>query len=40
MAWFAGVICAGVVGALLWFAMPMAPVLIEFTGNVLRDNAP
>lgn len=29
MAWISGILCAGVVGALLWFALPAGPVLVE-----------
>lgn len=40
MSWIAGLLCAGIVAALLWLALPMAPVLIQFTGDMLRDVAP
>ncbi|MFS0895465.1 hypothetical protein [Microbacterium sp. 179-I 3D3 NHS] len=36
----AGVICAGVIGALLWFSLPMLPVLAEFAGETLRTVLP
>lgn len=40
LSWIAGIFCMGVIGALLWFAMPMGPVLVEFAGTVLREIAP
>lgn len=40
LSWVAGVLCAGVVGALLWFATPMLPVLGEFFGEALRTVLP
>ncbi len=40
MSWVAGVMCAGVVGALVWFAAPMGPVLVDFVGETLRTIAP
>jgi hypothetical protein len=36
IAWPAGVICAAVVGALLWLAAPGVPGAIDFIGNTLR----
>lgn len=32
----AGMLCAGVVGALLWLALPMVPVSIAWVGDTLR----
>ena len=40
MSWIAGVICAGVVAALLWLALPMGPVMVQFVGDTLRTVAP
>lgn len=40
LSWVAGVVCAGVVAALFWFAMPMGPVLAEFFGGALRAAVP
>ncbi|MFS0910356.1 hypothetical protein AB3M89_01100 [Microbacterium sp. 179-I 3D2 NHS] len=40
VSWVAGVICAGVIGALLWFSLPMLPVLAEFAGETLRTVLP
>ncbi len=38
IAWPMGVICAAVVGALLWLALPGLPGAVEFTGNMLRNS--
>lgn len=35
LSWIAGVFCVGVVVALVWLAIPMAPVLGELVGAVL-----
>lgn len=40
MSWVAGILCAGVVAALLWFATPMVPVLGEFFGEALQAVLP
>lgn len=40
MRWIAGVICTGVVAALLWLALPMGPVMVQFVGDTLRTVAP
>lgn len=40
MSWFAGIVCVGVVAALVWLAAPMGPVLIDFVGDTLRTVAP
>lgn len=40
MSWVAGVFCAGVIVALLWLAMPMGPLLIEYAGDTLRAIVP
>ncbi|MBM7469420.1 hypothetical protein JOD62_001968 [Microbacterium keratanolyticum] len=37
MAWTAGVICIGVVAALFVLAAPLAPVLAQFAGDLLRS---
>lgn len=38
--WLVGILCAGVVGALLWFAFPAGPAVVEVIGNSLRQLAP
>lgn len=40
ISWIAGVLCAGVVGALLWLALPAGPALMQFVGDGLRNIAP
>jgi len=40
MSWVAGVICVGIIGALLWLSMPMLPVLAQFAGDALRSALP
>ena len=40
IAWIAGVLCAGVVLALVWLSMPMMPVLAAFAGDALRSILP
>ena len=40
MSWIAGVISAGIVAALLWLALPMGPVMVQFVGDTLRTMAP
>lgn len=40
MSWFAGIVCAGVIGALVWLSLPMIPVLAQFAGDALRGVTP
>jgi hypothetical protein len=40
LSWIAGFICTGVVAALLWLALPMGPVMVQFVGDTLRTMAP
>lgn len=40
VSWVAGALCATVIGVLLWFALPIVPVLVEFVGAALRDFFP
>ncbi|WP_298039667.1 hypothetical protein [uncultured Microbacterium sp.] len=40
LSWLAGIFCAGVVIVLLWLAIPMGPVLIDYLGDALRSIAP
>ncbi|WP_300268486.1 hypothetical protein [Microbacterium sp.] len=40
VSWVAGILCIGVVAALVWLAAPMGPVLVEFVGDTLRAVAP
>ncbi len=39
MSWFAGIVCAVVVGGLVWFAIPMVPVVADVTGELFRSMA-
>lgn len=38
ISWIAAVLCIGVVGALIWFSMPIVPVVASFVGDVLRSS--
>ncbi|WP_396657767.1 hypothetical protein [Microbacterium oxydans] len=40
MSWFAGIVCVGVIGALVWLSLPMVPVLAQFAGDTLRTALP
>lgn len=40
MSWFAGIVCAGIVGALVWLSLPMLPVLAQVAGDALRTAFP
>ncbi|CAH0137232.1 hypothetical protein SOM10_12985 [Microbacterium sp. CFBP9023] len=40
ISWVAGVLCAGVIGALVWFSMPIVPVVASFVGDTLRSTLP
>lgn len=40
MSWIVGVLCTAVVAGLLWFALPMGPVMVQFVGDTLRTIAP
>jgi len=40
IAWIAGLLCAGVVLALVWFSMPIVPVMASFVGDALRSALP
>ncbi|MEV8249333.1 hypothetical protein AB0O87_00225 [Microbacterium sp. NPDC076768] len=40
MSWFVGIVCAVVVGVLVWLALPLLPVLAELAGEVLRNALP
>lgn len=40
MSWFAGIVCAGIVGGLVWLSLPMLPVLAQLAGDVLRSAFP
>ncbi|WAA65367.1 hypothetical protein [Microbacterium oxydans] len=40
MSWFAGIVCVGIIGALIWLSLPMLPVLAEFAGTALRSALP
>lgn len=40
ISWIAGVLCVGVVLALVWFSMPIVPVMASFVGDALRSALP
>lgn len=40
ISWVAGVICAGIIGVLVWLSLPMLPFLAEFAGDALRSALP
>jgi len=40
MSWVAGIVCAAIVGALIWLSLPMLPVLAQFAGDALRNAFP
>lgn len=40
LSWIAGIFCVGFVGALVWLAIPMGPMLIEMVGTGLRNAFP
>ncbi|WP_217177674.1 hypothetical protein [Streptomyces sp. AC495_CC817] len=40
ISWIAGVMCAGVILALVWFAIPIMPTMAEFVGESLRNAVP
>ncbi|WP_417508727.1 hypothetical protein [Microbacterium sp.] len=40
MSWIAGLFCITVVVALLWLALPMGPVMVQFVGDTLRSITP
>lgn len=40
ISWIAGVLCLGVVGTLIWFSMPIVPVVASFVGDTLRSTLP
>ncbi|WP_156118309.1 hypothetical protein [Microbacterium sp. ZOR0019] len=40
MSWFAGVVCAAIIGTLVWLSLPILPVLAAFAGDALRTALP
>ncbi|MGF3057028.1 hypothetical protein [Microbacterium sp. YY-01] len=38
LAWFAGIVCAGVIVGLLWLAIPVMPDAVQFVGDMLRST--
>jgi len=40
ISWIVGLLCVGVVAALLWFAVPAGPAVIEMVGSSLRQLSP
>ncbi|MFT4259089.1 hypothetical protein [Microbacterium sp.] len=37
ISWIAGVLCVGVIAALVWFTLPLVPVMAQFVGDGLRN---
>ena len=37
ISWIVGVLCAGVVGALIWFSFPLMPAVASIVGDALRS---
>lgn len=40
ISWVVGILCMGVVGVLIWFAIPIVPALAAFVGDTLRTTMP
>ena len=40
ISWIAGILCAGVIAALIWFAIPIMPAMASFVGDGLRSLLP
>lgn len=40
MSWAVGLLCAGVIGGLFYFAAPLGPSLVEYIGETLRSLDP
>lgn len=40
MSWIAGILCTGIVVALVWLSFPIVPVLASFVGDALRSTLP
>lgn len=40
MSWLVGLFCIALVAVLLWLALPMGPVMVQFVGDTLRTMAP
>ncbi len=40
IAWIVGLLCAGIVGVLLWYAFPAGPAVIDMIGAGLRNAMP
>jgi hypothetical protein len=40
ISWIAGLLCTGVIAGLVWFALPIMPVMAEFVGDGLRSILP
>jgi hypothetical protein len=38
--WIVGILCAAVVGALLWLSLPAGPGLLEIVGRLLDGTVP
>lgn len=40
ISWIVGLLCMGIVGTLLWVALPAVPVLVGMIGATLGELAP
>ncbi|UNK71609.1 hypothetical protein [Microbacterium sp. H1-D42] len=40
ISWIVGLVCAGIVGALLWLSLPAGPGLLVVVGHVLDGTVP
>lgn len=40
VSWLVGILCAAVVGALVWLAIPIVPALASLVGDGLRSFVP
>jgi len=40
ISWIVGLLCVGVVGALVWFAVPAGPVLVDMISASLLELSP
>ncbi len=38
--WVVGILCAGVIGMLVYLAAPMLPMVVSYVGNALNAVAP
>lgn len=40
ISWIAGLMCAGIVAGLVWFALPIVPTMAQFVGEGMRSILP